>query len=148
MQIKQCRICESPGLEPVLDLGQTALANRFLTAGQLDEPEPKYPLRLVLCLHCGLVQIDENVPREQLFTDYIYVSGTSDSVHRHAAWLAESLSRRYRLDPSDLVVEAASNDGTVLRSFQSAGLRVRESNPLPMSPRGPGVGHSIPGGIL
>ncbi len=129
MQIKQCRICDCSKLESVLDLGQTALANRFLTAAQLDEPEPKYPLRLVLCPGCGLVQIDENVPREMLFSDYIYLSGTSASVHRHAAWLAETLGRRYRLDPSDLVVEAASNDGTVLRCFQSAGMRVQGVEP-------------------
>ena len=129
MQIKNCRICESGDLTRVLDLGSTALANRFLRPNQLEEPEPFYPLRLVLCGGCGLVQIDENVPREQLFSDYIYVSGTSDSVRRHAQWLAESLGRRYRLDPSDLVVEAASNDGTVLRGFQSLGLRVQGIEP-------------------
>jgi 2-polyprenyl-3-methyl-5-hydroxy-6-metoxy-1,4-benzoquinol methylase len=129
MQIKQCRICDSRELENILDLGETALANRFLKPSQLDEDEPFYPLRLVLCKACGLVQIDENVPRELLFNDYIYVSGTSDLVRRHANSLAETLGRRYRLDPSELVVEAASNDGTVLRSFQALGLRVQGIEP-------------------
>jgi 2-polyprenyl-3-methyl-5-hydroxy-6-metoxy-1,4-benzoquinol methylase len=129
MQITNCRICESRDLTRVLDLGSTALANRFLRPNQLGEVEPRYPLRLLLCGGCGLVQIDENVPRELLFSDYIYVSGTSDLVRRHANWLAESLGRRYRLDPSDLVVEAASNDGTVLRSFQTLGLRVQGVEP-------------------
>ncbi len=129
MQVKQCRICASSDLEPILDLGKTALANRFLKQNQLNEPEPFYPLRLRLCGACGLVQIDENVPRELLFTDYIYVSGTSDSVRRHAGWLAQTLGRRYRLDPSDLVVEAASNDGTVLQSLKTLGLRVQGVEP-------------------
>lgn len=84
MQISRCRICESNNLEPVLDLGKTALANRFLRGDQLAAAEPLYPLRLMLCGVCGLVQIDENVDRELLFSDYIYVSGTSDAVRRHA----------------------------------------------------------------
>lgn len=129
MQINQCRICESKELVPVLDLGETALANRFLRADQLAEPEPFYPLRVVICPACGLVQIDENVDREALFKDYIYVSGTSDSVRRHAVWLAETLSRRYRLDPTDLAVEAASNDGTVLQGLRALGLRVQGVEP-------------------
>lgn len=129
MQINQCRICERRELEPILDLGKTALANRFLTPSQLNEPEPVYPLRLLLCAACGLVQIDENVDRELLFSNYIYVSGTSDSVRRHAGWLADTLGRRYRLDPSDLAVEAASNDGTVLQSLQALGLRVQGVEP-------------------
>ena len=129
MHITQCRICGSRELEPILDLGETALANRFLTSNQLSLEEPLYPLRLMLCTDCGLVQIDENVPRELLFTNYIYVSGTSDAVRRHAGWLTETLSRRYRLDPTDLVVEAASNDGTVLQSLQARGLRVQGVEP-------------------
>src|SRR6202022_2279098 len=72
MQIHQCRVCQSNKLELILDLGRTALANRFLKPEALMEPEPFFPLRVVLCGDCGLVQLDEEVPREILFKDYIY----------------------------------------------------------------------------
>lgn len=118
MQVTHCRVCDSSDLEMFLDLGETPLANRFLSAKQLAEPEPRFPLRLVLCRQCGLVQIDEEVPPEVLFKNYIYVSGTSDLVKVHAAELARYFTFTYGLKPGDLVLEAASNDGTVLRAFQ------------------------------
>jgi novobiocin biosynthesis protein NovU/D-mycarose 3-C-methyltransferase len=102
----------------------TALANRFLRPEQLTEAEPRYPLRVVLCDRCGLVQLDEEVPREILFKDYIYVTGTSDLVHEHTLGLAQTLCRRYQLTPRDLVLEAASNDGTGLKAFRNRGVRV------------------------
>lgn len=123
MQVTHCRVCAAGDLELFLDLGETALANRFLGAEQLAEPEPRFPLRLVLCRRCGLVQIDEEVPPEVLFKNYIYVSGTSDLVKVHAADLARHFTSTYRLEAGDLVLEAASNDGTVLRAFQQHGCR-------------------------
>lgn len=118
MRVTQCRVCDSCDLDLFLDLGTTALANRFLRAEQLAEPEPCFPLRLVLCRQCGLVQIDEEVPPEVLFKNYIYFSGTSELVKVHAAELARHFSSTYGLKAGDLVLEAASNDGTVLRAFQ------------------------------
>jgi hypothetical protein len=124
MQIQQCRVCHSTDLALVLDLGETALANRFLKLEQLHEPEPRHPLRLVVCEQCGLVQIDEDVPREDIFKDYVYVSGTSDLMHKHAHRLAAGLGDQYALQGQDLVLEPASNDGTVLKAFQRRGHRV------------------------
>lgn len=123
-RIRGCRLCESTDLHLILDLGSTALANRFLRADQVREPEPRYPLRLCMCPECGLVQIDETVPPEVLFADYIYVSGTSDLIHRHAAYLAQSAVDRYALSAGDTVLEIASNDGTVLNAFRKHGARV------------------------
>jgi SAM-dependent methyltransferase len=82
-----------------------------------------YPLRLALCADCGLVQIDEEAPPEQLFADYIYVTGTSDRIHAHARFLRRRLARQCGLREGDLVLELASNDGTVLRAFQPLGVR-------------------------
>jgi novobiocin biosynthesis protein NovU/D-mycarose 3-C-methyltransferase len=124
VKVTRCRVCLGRELVPILDLGRTALANRFLAPGQLGDPEPYYPLRLVLCPACGLVQIDEEVPREDLFYHYLYVSGTSDLIHRHAAALARDLAGACPLGRGDLVVEAASNDGTVLEAFRRRGARV------------------------
>jgi hypothetical protein len=111
-------------LDLVLDLGRTALANRFLRPEQVGEPEPTFPLRVVLCGDCGLVQLDEEVPREILFKNYLYASGTSSLVPKHARWLGHFLGRRYGLGTQDLVMEAASNDGTVLKEFRWQGMPV------------------------
>ncbi len=121
--IAGCRACRGRDLHAILDYGRTALANRFLRADQLDQPEPKVPLRLVLCNGCGLVQIDETVPPRELFQNYVYVTGTSDQAVRHADQLAERIVERYQLGDRDLVVEAASNDGTVLKAFARRGVR-------------------------
>lgn len=119
-----CRACGRPNLTLVLDLGRTALANRFLTPEMTAQPEPTYPLRLVRCEICELVQIDETVPPSDLFGHYLYVSQTSDTVRRHAVQLAADFTERYGLQAGDLVLEVASNDGTVLRAFQAHGVRV------------------------
>jgi SAM-dependent methyltransferase len=111
-------------LTTVLSLGRTPLANSLLTAEQLDQAEPSYPLDLAVCLDCALVQITETVPPEQLFRDYLYFSSFSDTVLRHAQTLAGRLLRERRLDGSSLVVELASNDGYLLQYYRDAGVPV------------------------
>ncbi len=68
----RCRACGNPGMTVVLSLGLTPLANCLLRSDQLLLPEPKYALDLAFCDPCGLAQIKELVPREQLFRDYLY----------------------------------------------------------------------------
>jgi hypothetical protein len=128
VRMEQCRVCDSRALQPFLDLGSTALANRFLPPDRAGEEEPRFPLRAVLCAGCGLVQIDEQVPPEVLFKDYIYVSGTSDLIRNHAEFLATKFVG-YGLKAGDLVLEAASNDGTVLRAFRKRGLHTAGIEP-------------------
>src|SRR4051812_9619049 len=123
MHVTRCRVCTKSPLTSFLDLGQTALANSFVKPGKIPSNEPKFPLRVALCEACGCVQIDEEVPPEILFKDYIYVSGTSDLIFKHAAWLASEFTSRYALGSGSLVVEAASNDGTVLKAFKQKGVK-------------------------
>src|SRR5258708_40298070 len=124
MSLSRCLVCDRSDLALILDLGRTALANRFLTPELAAEPEPIYPLRLVRCDGCGLVQIDETVPPDDLFGHYLYLSQTSDLVKRHAEHLAQHFTERYDLEPSDLILEVASNDGTVLQPVRRRELRV------------------------
>jgi hypothetical protein len=76
------------------------------------------------CPTCGLVQLNFVVPAEQLYRDYIYVSSTSEGVSAHADRLAEGLIAQYGWTKSNLVLEVASNDGTVLQAFKKRGVRV------------------------
>ncbi|MBI2820850.1 MAG: class I SAM-dependent methyltransferase [Acidobacteria bacterium] len=100
-----------------LSLGSTPLANRFVTPRQLRHPEPAYPLDVCFCEMCGLVQLADVVPPEILFTDYIYVSGTSETMRKHFSLLARTVARTCRLSTNSLVVDIGSNDGTLLAQF-------------------------------
>jgi C-methyltransferase-like protein/putative zinc binding protein/methyltransferase family protein len=120
----RCRICAEPLPEPFLDLGDMPLANSFLSDPSEYAAEHVYPLAVAGCATCGLVQLNYVVPAEQLYRDYIYVSSTSDGVRRHADYLAQMLIEQYGWGASDLIVEVASNDGTVLQAFKSRGVRV------------------------
>ncbi len=120
----RCRSCGATDLEPVLSLGRTPLANALLTEEQLTTPEPVFPLDLVFCTSCALVQITETVPPEQLFSKYLYFSSFSETMLRHSEELAKSLVAKRRLDASSLVVEIASNDGYLLQFYKQAGVPV------------------------
>ncbi|MBM4423652.1 MAG: class I SAM-dependent methyltransferase [Chloroflexi bacterium] len=119
-----CRICDNNSLAPVLSLGNLPLANGLLTADQLAAPEPRFPLDVVLCPNCSLVQITETVPPELLFSNYPYFSSFSDTMLSHSRSLAEVLIRERELAGKSLVVELASNDGYLLQYFKQAGIPV------------------------
>ena len=114
----RCRSCGGASLELILSLGQTPLANALLTAEQRSQPEPRFPLDLVYCPDCALVQITETVPPEQLFSHYLYLTSFSDTMLQSAEELANRLTDRRRLGPASLVVELASNDGYLLQYYQ------------------------------
>jgi SAM-dependent methyltransferase len=96
----------------------------LLTVEQLAESEPRYPLRLVFCPQCSLVQIEHTVRPDILFRDYVYMSSFSPSFVEQARRHAEELIERCRLNRDSLVVEAASNDGYLLKWFVQRGVPV------------------------
>ncbi len=119
-----CRICGAKDLLPVLDLGRTPLANRLLTEAQLYEMEPMFPLQLVFCPHCTLIQITETVAPENLFRDYVYFSSFSATVMENARSITERLIAERDLGSGSLAVEIASNDGYLLKNYIAAGVPV------------------------
>jgi SAM-dependent methyltransferase len=120
----ECRSCGGTNLAPVLSLGETPLANSLLTSEQISEPELRFPLDLVFCPACFLVQITESVPPEVLFGDYLYFSSFSDTMLESSSAIAERLVVDRALDDSSLVVEIASNDGYLLQYYAKAGVPV------------------------
>jgi len=119
-----CRACGAGGLEVILSLGATPLANSLLSAEQLAEPEMTCPLDLAFCPSCALVQITETVSPETMFQDYLYFSSFSDTMLRHAKEIAGRLAAARRLGERSLVVEIASNDGYLLQYYQERGIPV------------------------
>src|SRR5262245_1374723 len=119
-----CRSCGAAPLADVLSLGRTPLANALRDRAALARPEPTFPLDLAFCPACSLLQITLSVPPEQLFRDYAYFSSYSDTMLRHATALAKRIARERRLGPHSLAVEAASNDGYLLKTYRAAGVPV------------------------
>src|SRR6476620_3349006 len=107
----QCRLCDSNRLLSVLDLGATPPCETFLTADELDSPEPTFPLHLRVCEDCLLLQIPALITPEDTFTEYAYFSSYSDSWVQHAKAFVDDAAERLELGPDSFVVEVASNDG-------------------------------------
>jgi SAM-dependent methyltransferase len=119
-----CRLCGDPLTQTFIDLGLSPLANRYLTADQLEEPEPFYPLHAFVCGTCLLVQLEEFESPDSIFTDYAYFASYSDSWVEHARRYSEMAIGRFGLTGSHRVVEIASNDGYLLQHFKAKGIDV------------------------
>jgi len=120
----RCRICRSDLSHVVIDLGVIPLCESFLSASQLNELEPSYPLVVYVCEHCFLVQIPEYVNPHHIFTEYAYYSSFSDTWLNHAKGYSEMIVRRFSMTSQHQVVEIASNDGYLLQYFLTKGMPV------------------------
>jgi SAM-dependent methyltransferase len=120
-----CHSCGAPLRRTLLNLGEQPLANAFLTREDLEAgPERRYPLHTRICSVCLLVQAEQVVPPEELFSEYPYFSSYSDSWLAHSADFAQTVTERLALGSESMVVEVASNDGYLLRNFVAAGVPV------------------------
>jgi SAM-dependent methyltransferase len=133
-EVTECRSCASVDLRPILSFGKSPLADVLLSEAELEEPDLEFPLDLVFCERCALVQLQETVPPEILYRgDYPYYTSVSESLLQHFGEIALRLIQTRRLGPESLVVEAASNDGYMLRRFVEHGIPVLGVDPA----RGP-----------
>ena len=119
-----CRSCGAALTRTFVDLGCSPLANALLMAERLEAMEPYYPLHVRVCERCLLVQLPELASAERIFDDYLYFSSYSDTWRGHCAAFAADATERFGLGRESLVVEIASNDGTLLREFQRHGVGV------------------------
>lgn len=119
-----CRICASPLRHTFVDLGMSPLCESFLRADQRNAMEPFYPLHTYVCERCFLVQLEEYVAPEEIFTEYAYFSSYSGSWLRHAERYVAMAIERFGLGPASRVVELASNDGYLLQYFVQRGVPV------------------------
>jgi hypothetical protein len=121
---RKCRFCGALLELSVADLGMSPLSNAYLTAEQLNQMEPFYPLHAWVCGSCFLVQLEQFETPEHIFADYAYFSSYSDSWLRHAAAYTDSMVARFGYDSTSHVVEIASNDGYLLQNFVRLGIPV------------------------
>ncbi|WP_442597270.1 methyltransferase domain-containing protein [Parapusillimonas sp. JC17] len=119
----KCRHCGQTLHLSLIDLGSAPPSNAYLSASTLQEPEVWYPLRVLVCEHCWLVQTEDYAGREALFTDdYAYFSSYSDSWLAHARQYVNSIIPRFGLTKNSHVVEIAANDGYLLQYIKQAGI--------------------------
>jgi SAM-dependent methyltransferase len=107
-----------------VDLGMSPLCESFLAPDQLDRMEAYYPLRVMVCGKCFLVQLKEYVSPHDIFHEYAYFSSYSTSWVAHAKRYVEMIARRLELGPQSLAVEVASNDGYLLQHFLPLGIPI------------------------
>ncbi len=124
-----CRLCHKPLQHTFVDLGLSPLCESFVIADRLDAMEPFYPLHVLVCDHCHLVQLREYVSPEHIFTEYAYFSSYSTSWVAHAKAYCTMITSRLGLRSDSLVVELASNDGYLLQHFGPLGVPVHGVEP-------------------
>lgn len=124
VNVPNCRSCAAPLTETFLNLGMSPLVQSFVPAGKLDEMEPYYPLHVLTCSQCRLVQLRNYVAAENIFTEYAYFSSYSTSWVAHAKAYCEMIAPRLGLGADSLVVEVAANDGYLLQHFLPLGIPV------------------------
>src|SRR3954463_11409130 len=117
-----CRFCAASLRDTVVDLGMSPLCESYLRPEQLNAMEPFYPLHVFVCRNCWLVQLEQYVSAEHIFTEYAYFSSFSESWVQHARDYTEKMIDRFGLDSRSSVVEIASNDGYLLQWFVKAGV--------------------------
>ena len=119
-----CRFCRENLAHTFVDLGMSPLCESFLTSDQLNDMEPFYPLHVYVCHSCFLVQLQEYVRPEHIFSEYAYFSSYSDSWLQHAGSYTDMVVERFKIGSQSRVVELASNDGYLLQYFIRKGIPV------------------------
>src|SRR5262249_16076436 len=119
-----CQICASSRLALIVSLGHQPIVQQYLTEGELREPELMYPLVLMRCSDCDLLQLSYPIAPEKVFPrNYPYRTGLTNMLLRNFEELAASLHAAGAYSGGDLIVDIGSNDGSLLKPFAARGAR-------------------------
>jgi len=119
----KCRHCSTSLDHVFLDLASSPPSNAYLTADKLSQPEQYFPLRVMVCTNCWLVQTQDTLTPGQLFnSSYAYHSGYSTTWLEHCKEFASEAVHRFQLTDQSSVIEVAANDGSLLQLFRDRGL--------------------------
>lgn len=132
---KTCRICGSSALSPVLSLGDQFIGGTFTGPDGQPPVQREVPLELVRCdpagdeNACGLVQLRHSVPPKVLYQSYWYRSGINQTMQENLAGIANAAEEKVNLKAGDLVIDIGCNDGTLLKSYRTEGIRILGFDP-------------------
>lgn len=121
---KTCRSCGNSDLKTILTLGRSPLANNLLSKEDLSKNDEMFPLDIYYCQECHLCQLSYVIPPKKLFSNYLYVTSTTDTFKKHFELMAKSIAKEFNLADNSLVVDIGSNDGLLLKKFKEIGIRV------------------------
>lgn len=124
-----CRACDSTDTKILLDLGQLPLANAFVKDEKDMDDQFRENLVLVMCERCSLIQIRDQVPREKLYSSFLWVTATSETTKNYARWFSARTRDRYRDTVGRFLVEVASNDGYFLEHYRQDGFDILGVDP-------------------
>lgn len=129
IEVKECRICGSKELVDVLDLGSQPIPNGFLKKDDLKLEEKKYPLAVVFCNNCSLLQVKYIIKPQVMFDNYLYIPSASKTRIQHFKNLADEVKELAQLKPNSLVIDVGSNDGSLLVCFKNLGVKTLGIDP-------------------
>jgi SAM-dependent methyltransferase len=119
----KCRHCQADLTFPLIDLGAAPPSNAYLTSRTLHTPEKYYPLRVLVCTECWLVQTEDYAGADELFSaDYAYFSSYSTTWLKHAEQYVADMTKRFALNENSHIVEVAANDGYLLQYAKARGI--------------------------
>jgi len=124
-----CRACGCTGISVLLDLGQLPLANAFVKNENETDDQFTENLTLIMCGNCKLIQIRDEVPREKLYSSFLWVTATSETTKNYARWFSARTRDRYRDTVGRFLVEVASNDGYFLEQYRADGFEILGVDP-------------------
>jgi hypothetical protein len=119
-----CRFCGAPLESTFADLGVQPLCESYPSADQLNNMEPTYPLHVYFCKNCFLVQLEESITPQEIYSKYAYFSSSSKGWLKHSENYAEIITNRLGLNANSQIVEVASNDGYLLQFFAQQNIPV------------------------
>ena len=120
-----CRMCKHEHLSEFLNLGTHPPSDNFLSESQLVKSEKTYPLNLLLCQNCGLVQLGYVVPSDLMYnSEYPYETSMNKSGVEHFIQAANSIYNKLELNQNSFVIDIGSNVGILLSGFQQKGVKV------------------------
>ena len=139
----KCRHCSSELSLSFVDLGSAPPSNAYLTSEKLITPEKLFPLKVLVCTVCWLVQTEDYPDSAELFSkDYAYFSSYSSTWLAHAESYVKDMTARFKLDSSKFVMEVAANDGYLLQYVKKAGipcLGIEPTHSTASAARGKGI---------
>lgn len=116
---KDCRVCNFGGLEKILDLNETPLANAFISKDDLNKKESKFPLTVHYCKNCSLVQVPDVVHPKILFSDYYFLTSASSPSVDHFIKYGKDISDKFIESTNDLAVDIGGNDAVLLNELKN-----------------------------